>query len=87
MDVDDKPKNCQKCMGDFDPSAGPHYCYIQPTWFLQKQKNAGQVRYVFYDIESTQDKQMEIGGIPVNKNFWDKNKKYYSSTISTLQNY
>lgn len=68
MDSDYSPiKNCQKCCAAFDPLLGQHICYIQPPWFLDKQSKNDKIRYVFYDIETTQNEKMDILGLPVSE--------------------
>lgn len=44
--------------------AEPHYCYIQPIWWekLAKKKGNSNIRFVFFDVETTQQKEVRING-------------------------
>lgn len=46
---------------------------------------AGQVRYVFYDIESTQDHKMDVNGIPVGIYLIILQKSYKLKFLSNFQ--
>jgi hypothetical protein len=64
-------KFCEKCQIVYDAERR-HLCYIQPRWLKKGggEKAAGnqndtQSRFIFMDIETTQNKTTEINGIPV----------------------
>lgn len=53
---------CQDC-GVLKQKESEHYCYIQPL--AEKTKRPEQIRYVFFDIEATQNKKIRVNGIRV----------------------
>jgi hypothetical protein len=78
------PHLCEK--DEENPPVKPSLNYIQPTWMLEGRKKFQNTRYCYFDIESTQDKIMEINGVPVclNFNIYIYIHIIYSAT-STLQ--
>ena len=62
-------KICDHCQILYNKNF-PHFCYIQPTWMQQTQKaEAKNIRFIFFDIESTQDRTIIVNGVQV-KNFF-----------------
>jgi hypothetical protein len=61
-------KFCEKCQIVYDAERR-HLCYIQPRWLKKGERGekeaCSQSRFIFMDIETTQDMTTEINGIPV----------------------
>lgn len=70
--ANEMPFRCEKC-GVFRQKDDQHYCYVQPYWLLNKIKGneeddeQKQIRFCFFDVETTQDKKVAINGVKVLK--------------------
>jgi hypothetical protein len=49
-------EKCEQC-GVLKLLTEEHYCYIQP---LREMPKLDQIRYAFFDIESTQNKKVKL---------------------------
>lgn len=55
---------CEHCEINYDPTT-KHYCYIQPT--EPKEEANRKIRYVFYDIETSQESSFMLNGVKVSE--------------------
>jgi hypothetical protein len=72
----DRPFPCSNC-GTFR-SKEKHYCYIQPIGPKSAEEKSARTRYLFMDIETTQNEKIVVNGIKVCKiiSLYFTNKKF-----------
>lgn len=65
-----QPYHCQNCGAMRDSAT--HYCYIQPLWLKSRNlkgetpnDNPDPIRYIFFDVETTQTERIVVNGITV----------------------